>query len=144
MSLGSIFSEIFVYDVRFFVFFKYRDAGDDLVSFCFMSGVVTAFCYSVDHLRQVLKARNTHTPRFQSRVRCDGVHGEHETPVRDLWRPIQRETLRRFRLRGLQGFLQAEKTVKKMIEDCLMLTKKISSKSLCSSSFQADGEKESW
>ena len=109
-----------------------------------MSGVVTAFCYSVDHLRQVLKARNTHTPRFQSRVRCDGVHGEHETPVRDLWRPIQRETLRRFRLRGLQGFLQAEKTVKKMIEDCLMLTKKISSKSLCSSSFQADGEKESW
>ena len=90
-----------------------------------MSGVVTAFCYSVDHLRQVLKARNTHTPRFQSRVRCDGVHGEHETPVRDLWRPIQRETLRRFRLRGLQGFLQAEKTVKKMIEDCLMLTKKI-------------------
>ena len=82
-------------------------------SLSFMSGVVTAFCYSVDHLRQVLKARNTHTPRFQSRVRCDGVHGEHETPVRDLWRPIQRETLRRFRLRGLQGFLQAEKTVKK-------------------------------
>ena len=47
-------------------------------------------------------------------MRCDGVHGdgEHEAPVRDLWRPIERETLRRFRLRGLQGFLQAEKTVK--------------------------------
>ena len=144
MSLGSIFSEIFVYDVRFFVFLSITVMLVMTWSLSFMSGVVTAFCYSVDHLRQVLKARNTHTPRFQSRVRCDGVHGEHETPVRDLWRPIQRETLRRFRLRGLQGFLQAEKTVKKMIEDCLMLTKKISSKSLCSSSFQADGEKESW
>ena len=93
---------------------KYCDAGDDLVYFCFMSGVVTAFCCSVDHLRQVFKARNKHSPCFQSRVRCDGVHGdgEHETPVRDLWRPIERETLRRLRLRGLQGFLQAEKTVK--------------------------------
>ena len=82
--------------------------------FCFMNGVVTAFCYSVDHHRQVFKARNKHSPCFQSRVQCDGVHGdgEHETPVRDLWRPIERETLRRFRLRGVQGFLQAEKTVK--------------------------------
>ena len=113
VSLGSIFSEIFVYDVRFFVFLSITVMLVMTWSLSFMSGVVTAFCYSVDHLRQVLKARNTHTPRFQSRVRCDGVHGEHETPVRDLWRPIQRETLRRLRLRGLQGFLQAEKTVKK-------------------------------
>ena len=45
---------------------------------------------------------------------------------------------------GCKAFFRLKKLLKKMIEDCSMLTKKISSKSLCSSSFQADGEKESW
>ena len=45
---------------------------------------------------------------------------------------------------GCKAFFRLRKPLNKIIEECLMLIKKISSKSLCSSSFQADGQKESW
>ena len=45
---------------------------------------------------------------------------------------------------GCKAFFRLRKPLNRIIEECLMLTKKISSKSLCSSSFQADGQKESW
>ena len=103
-------SEIFGYDVRFF------SSTVMLVMTWSLSvswmGWSPPYTIQWTNFDKSLKLE-IHTPRFQSHVRCDGVHGdgEHETPVRDLWRPIERETLRRLRLRGLQGFLQAEKTV---------------------------------